>query len=208
MIHNGPLCVAAVDIGSLANLGWAVQGPSLDAAGTDIDECVRVLAEALRHGSLALGFEAPMFVPYGRDPLDLDRARMGDGAHAFSSAPGACVLTKALVVVPYILRKLRHLVPDAEPTFDWQREPGRRDLLLFEAFVSGVGKDIDHAGCARLACDAFRELWQNGPSMQSGIDELDTLNLLGAMLLRTGWTDDPSVLAAPCLVARHRPRSG
>jgi hypothetical protein len=55
--------VAVVDIGSPGtNLGWAMAGATT-AEGTDIDECVETLATALQFGPLALGFEAPMFVP-------------------------------------------------------------------------------------------------------------------------------------------------
>ena len=61
------LHVAVVDIGSLPNLGWAVEGPSVDDSGTDIDLCIESLVKAMRAGPLALGFEAPMFVPYGRN---------------------------------------------------------------------------------------------------------------------------------------------
>jgi hypothetical protein len=35
--------------------------------GNDIDVCVQSLAAALRNGPLALGFEAPMFVPIRTD---------------------------------------------------------------------------------------------------------------------------------------------
>lgn len=99
-----PLHVAVVDIGKLTNLGWVVEGPSVTESGTDIDRCIKVLAIAMRTGPLALGFGAPMFVPYGRKRCDLDKAREGDGGRAFSASPGACVLTKALGIVPYILK--------------------------------------------------------------------------------------------------------
>src|SRR5271165_6462848 len=100
------LHVAVVDIGKLANLGWVVEGPSITESGTDIDSCIEVLAKALTMGPLALGFEAPMFVPYGRKRCDLDKARKGDEDRAFSASVGASVLTKGLIIVPYILEGL------------------------------------------------------------------------------------------------------
>jgi hypothetical protein len=103
---NESLHVAVVDIGSLKNLGWVVEGPSVVGSGTDIDLCVEALASAIDTGPLALGFEAPMFVPYGRKRCDLDKARKGDGDRAFSASAGACVLAKGLVIVPYILEGL------------------------------------------------------------------------------------------------------
>ena len=60
------LHVAVVDIGRLENLGWVVEGPFITESGTDIDLCIEALAKAISTGALALGFEAPMFVPYGR----------------------------------------------------------------------------------------------------------------------------------------------
>jgi hypothetical protein len=55
--------VAVIDIGKPgANFGWAIVGDAT-AEGADIDRCVETLAAALRIGPLALGFEAPMFVP-------------------------------------------------------------------------------------------------------------------------------------------------
>ena len=55
--------IAVVDIGKPgANFGWAMVGDT-KGEGNDIDVCVKSLAEALRNGPLALGFEAPMFVP-------------------------------------------------------------------------------------------------------------------------------------------------
>ena len=92
------LHVAVVYIGKLTNLGWVVEGPSVTESGTDIDSCIDALASAMKMGPLALGFEAPMFVPYGRKRCDLDRARNGERDRSFSAGAGACVLTKGLRV--------------------------------------------------------------------------------------------------------------
>jgi hypothetical protein len=66
-----PLHVAVIDIGRRENTGWAIEGPR-PSDGKNIDKCVDALAAALYDGPLALGFEAPMFVPLppGRDQLD------------------------------------------------------------------------------------------------------------------------------------------
>jgi hypothetical protein len=125
------LHVAVVDIGKLTNLGWVVEGPFVNESGTDIDSCIVFLAEAMKKGPLALGFEAPMFVPYGRKRCDLDKARKGDRDRAFSASPGACALTKGLVIVPYILEGLRFRAKAARPTFKWRGRLSERDLLLF-----------------------------------------------------------------------------
>ena len=60
--------IAVVDIGKPgSNFGWAMVGDTT-AEGNDIDLCVQTLAAALRNGPLALGFEAPMFVPIRTGP--------------------------------------------------------------------------------------------------------------------------------------------
>lgn len=201
---NGSLHVAVVDIGSLANLGWAVAGASVNKSGTDIDSCTESLAKAKECGPLALGFEAPMFVPYARQRNDLDKCRKGEGTRAFGASAGACVLAKGLVIIPYILEGLRRRVKDARPTFKWRSPLSNRDLLLFEAFVTNMGKSVAHVECARLAIDQFSKGWGNRASFQSAVDGQCTMNLLGAMLLRMGWTTDPSILSEPCLVVRHK----
>lgn len=200
------LHVAVVDIGKLKNLGWVVEGPSVNKSGTDIDCCIKALACAMKMGPLALGFEAPMFVPYGRKLCDLDKARKGDGDRAFAAAAGACVLAKGLVIVPYILERLRCRA-DVRPTFNWRSPLSKRDLLLFEAFVTHVGKSVSHVACARLALERFPKEWGKRALFESAVEEPCTMNLLGAMLLRVGWTKDLTMLWEPRLVVRHQANS-
>jgi hypothetical protein len=156
--------VAVVDIGKPgANFGWAMVGDTT-AEGNDIDVCVQRLAEALRKGPLALGFEAPMFVPIRTDPERLTAARSGESgkglpSRPFSASAGATSLVTGLVVVSYILNALRPLVPEATATLDWRLPPvGPGWLLLFEAFVTGQRKTSDtrHIEDARLAIAAFQ----------------------------------------------------
>lgn len=104
--------VAVIDIGSPKkdkkgknNVGWAIVGRKSDC-GTDLDKCVESLARALEAGPLALGFEAPMFVPMREEPKALMKARRGE-SKAFSAGAGAAVLVTATVVVPYVLRRLK-----------------------------------------------------------------------------------------------------
>ena len=61
--------VGVIDIGSPGKdkIGWAIVNAMgrEHCTGTDLDEGVCALAGALEAGPLALGFEAPMFVPGG-----------------------------------------------------------------------------------------------------------------------------------------------
>ena len=202
--------VAVIDIGKpYANFGWAIVGDTT-AEGTDIDVCVQTLAAALRIGPLALGFEAPMFVPIRTDPKRLTAARSGDcgkgmPSRPFSASAGATVLVTGLVVVPYILNALRSLVPEATATLDWRLPPGGPGwLLLFEAFVTSQRKTADtrHVEDARLAIFAFQRGMHDPASFQSSVEEPNCLSLLGAIMLRTGWNTDPAILSRPCLVVR------
>jgi hypothetical protein len=206
--------VAVIDIGKPGrNLGWAVDEPSDD--GTDLDACIDVLAAALSKDALALGFEAPQFVPFRHDQTMLTQARQGDcgpglAPRAFSAGPGATVLVTSLVIVPYVLHRLRERVPAATATLEWRRpmtEPGQ--LLLWEAFVSDQRKDTitrhvetRHVEDARLAIADFRLGIGHPASFKSSVTTPECLSLLGLALLRTGWSTDLALLSTPCLVVR------
>jgi hypothetical protein len=91
------------------------------------------------------------------------------------------------------------------PVCDWRSklsEPGQ--TLLFEAFVTNQGSRLDtrHVEDARRAVEAFKQGMRRPKELTSAIDEPNSFNLLGAMLLQTGWTKDPRVLSCPCLVVK------
>jgi hypothetical protein len=207
---SAPLQVAVVDIGAKKNIGWAIDGAK-HYEGKDIEACVSRLADALIGGPLALGFEAPMFVPLHQDSSNLTRGRRGEGDRAFTTAIGSTVLTSALVVVSYILQQLHEHLPIARVTFDWTKLPtASRHLILFEAFVTHQpptdGVDDPHIRDAKLAIAKFQVGLRDG--FTNAIDEPICFNLLAAILLRTGWTRDLSMLSEPCLVVRDRGRRG
>ena len=196
------LHVAAVDIGSpqSGHLGWAIHGPQHQESGDDIDSAIELFANVLETGPLALGFESPQFVPYRDEVRKLTRARHNERDRAFSAAPGATVLTTGLVVIPYILKRLKQLRPDGLAWQNWNSLPEQRDeLLVFEAFVTGKAKGNSHVADAERAIAAFQK---GGVAPQNAIEETDCFSLLGAMLLRTGWTLDASELSQPCLVVK------
>ena len=201
--------VCVIDIGKPGkNLGWALSGPD-PVDGTDLDACIAAVAKALHDGPVALGFEAPMFTPVRDNAMALTKARSGEAAKGisrpFSASAGATVLVTALVIVPYVLNCLRARVPKAKATLDW-RTPmaGRADLLLFEAFVTNQKKTADtrHVEDAHLAITEFQRGMVNAVSFESAVVEASCLNLLGASMLRTGWSSDPAVISTECLVIR------
>ena len=151
-----------------------------------------------------------MFVPIRTDPERLTAARNGEfgkglPSRPFSASAGATSLVTGLVVVSYILARLRLLVPEATATLDWRlppADPGR--LMLFEAFVTDQRKTAAtrHIEDAHLAIAAFQRGMRDPANFQSSVEEPICLSLLGAMMLRTGWATDPAILSRPCLVVR------
>ena len=207
--------VAVIDIGSPKvnpktkqnNIGWAIVGDET-SCGCDLDKCIKALTRLLKAGPLALGFEAPMFVPMRNKPVCLTSVRCGEGNRAFSASIGATALVASTVVVPYVLRNLKQAVPDGTTTLnwhDWSRnltEP--RKMLLFEAFVTNQNKQTDarHIEDAQLAAKELYTKLQNKEEIESSVTVDECFSILGAMLLRTGWTTDASVLSQSCLVVR------
>ena len=111
--------VCVIDIGKPGkNLGWALSGPQ-PMDGTDLDACVEAVASAIRSGCVALGFEAPMFTPNRNDAMTLTKARHGEATRGvsrpFSASAGATVLVMTLVIIPFVLNRLRALAPLAGP---------------------------------------------------------------------------------------------
>jgi len=202
----GQVCV--IDVGSPAKIGWAIEGIA-PASGRDLDGCIEAVAAALVEGPVALGFEAPLFVPYRDDPLALSRARDGEcppgrRPRPFSAQAGATVATMGTVVVPYVLRRLLGAAPTASATLDWTASLARPgQLLLFEAFVTDQppGRSDPHVADARIAARCLLDALRLG-RVASALGAAQCFNLLGAALLRTGWSTDPGLLAAPLLVVR------
>jgi hypothetical protein len=111
----------------------------------------------------------------------------------------------SLVTVPYVLQCLRERAPTASATFDWRKpltHPGQ--LLLWEAFVTDQRKDTPsrHVEDAELAVADFRRGIAEPAAFESSVAVPSCFNLLGAALLRTGWSTDLDLLSAACLVVR------
>jgi hypothetical protein len=150
---------------------------------------------------LAIGFEAPLFTPYRAIAKTVLKSRTGEGNRPWSAGAGAAVTAAALGVVPYTLRNLREMLPAASALVSsaLPQRPGQ--IQYWEAFVTASAKGKDHSDDALIALREFSRRAQSGPLI-SDIDEQEVLSLLGAALLRTGWTEDINVLAEPCLVVR------
>jgi hypothetical protein len=197
-----PTCIAVIDIGSPANqtLGWYLLAEQLRCGGSLIEELITKLVPHLQRGPCALGFEAPMYIPYRSKPNELTRGRTIEGNRPWSAGAGAAVLATALAVVPFVLRSLRDAAPGLNVHFDCQALTQKAgELFLFEALVTGNAKGNDHQDDARIAAEAFQAACAQWPPK---IEDTSVFNLLGASLLRTGWSADPALLSRSCLVIK------
>lgn len=197
-----PTLIAAVDIGSprAGRLGWATLPDGV--TGRSIGQLVEAIAEGLKQGPVALGFEAPLWVPARADEMTVTGARVGEKSRAWSAGAGSGALATGLAVIPHFLSRLRQASPDATATMDWKRPPERsQEILLWEAFVSSSDKADSHEEDAMVAARGFARACGDLDAFQKLTSE-PCLNLLGACLLRTGWTNDIAVLSSDLLVLR------
>lgn len=200
------IAVGAIDVGSpkSGKLGWAILAPNAaPESGRDLDEFIARMGLLGQAWPLAVGFEAPLFIPARSVALDVLSRREGEGSRPWSAGAGAAVTTAALGVATYTLAKLREHLPAPQGFVDWTHRRDRAgDALFFEAFVTGAAKGADHAQDAEIAAKAMQALLDGDQPYRSAISETVVFSLLGAAMLRTGWTSDVAILSAPCLVVR------
>lgn len=207
MSHGRPdIAISVIDVGSPkgGKLGWAILAPNAEPVlGKDLDAFIEAMTTLGANWPLAIGFEAPMFIPTPAEALKILSGRRGEGSRPWSAGAGAAVTTAALAVVTYTLAGLRSGLSQAAASTDISALPTRPgDTLFFEAFVTAAAKGADHADDALIAAREMRALLTGDRPYRSAIDEPEVFSLLGASLLRTGWSSDPAVLSAPCLVVR------
>lgn len=130
-------------------------------------------------------------------------ARIGEGNRPWSAGAGSGALATGLVVMVHVLTKLRAAAPLATASLDWRNPPTKpQSLFLWEAFVTAQDKGAHHEDDALLAAKAFAGALTKLDGRQRITPE-PCLNLLGAALLRTGWSTDLSLLSADVLVLRQ-----
>jgi hypothetical protein len=197
------IAVFCADIGSISqgNFGWAGLSGGRGHEGTEIAELAEAVAICLTGGQrVALGFEAPLFVPLPVEASMLGKARDGE-SKAWSAGSGAQVLATALAQVSWLLERVRQRAPtDAVAFLDWPAFlRSRAGLFIWEALVTGKAKTGSHAGDAAVAVRAFRAAIPD-LTAHSLVRADRVLSLVGAALLRTGWSCDVSLLSASCAV--------
>jgi hypothetical protein len=209
--------IYAVDIGSTRlsrnstrAFAWACVGKVPLEQGvrcsSDIDRLAKEIEQDLREGySVALGFEAPLFIPVPMESERLSRGRDGDGDRAWAAPAGASVATLGLHQSAWLLR---HLAKTCSRTacllLDYSQWPPQGDspvLFLWEAFVSGNARDEDHRRDAASAATYFLAHEAN-LSAKVACRADNPISLIGAAALWAGWSEDLSLLHDEVLVLR------
>lgn len=205
-----PFVIYCADIGSVARgrFGWArgvKSGQALTVTGgADIYEFVDAAAKDLNAGArVAMGFECPLFVPISDDAARLTSARNGEGSRPWSAGAGAGALATGLTETVWILREVRRRIHSDVPAFvSWPAflEVGY-GLFLWEAFVTSHAKGETHIADAEIAVRSFAAEIPNIPAANA-IHETSIHSLIGAAMLRTGWSTDLSLLETSCIVIK------
>jgi hypothetical protein len=157
--------VYCADVGSIANnrFAWARGTPGHGVSeesggGQEVNDLVEHVVADLDRGLLvALGFECPLFVPVPDEAARLGRGRPVDRDRPWSAGPGIAVPGVGLVQVPWVLASIRDRREQRTPTYlRWNPTAFERPgLFLWEAFVSGKAKGVDHSHDARIAVQTF-----------------------------------------------------
>ena len=140
-------------------------------------------------------------VPVADTPLELTRARGGEGSRAYSASAGAASLVTGLTEVAWILDRIRTKAQGVEAFLDWEAfERVESGVFLWEAMVTGSGKTDSHVSDAAAAVDAFQRSLPDPMSCDALTPTHRTRSLIGAALLWAGWSTDLRLLSRPCVV--------
>jgi hypothetical protein len=175
--------VAAIDVGSPAKVGWATNEGAKGCGS--LDELIELVSAALRaERKVAVGFEAPCWVPRGRAYLRMTANRGGIEARMarpWSAGAGCGSLASGVANAGWFADALYKSYGPVRLTSLLDRYmEGSAQLFVWEAFVSGHLKAVSHEGDAQLAVEAFTEGW---PKLCSAVDLEPCVNLLAAAFL-------------------------
>ena len=201
--------VCAVDVGSLLNIGWwRAPRTGSGSGGRDLDSLVATVANDLAVGRrVALGFEAPLFIPMPTSTAGLNRQRVGERGRPWCAGAGTGALALGLQQAAYVFAGIAaQCVTMPEVSFDPATLlSGEAELVVWEAFVSGKSKNRSalepHVDDARVAVNEFWSRLAAG-TVDSDIDEPKVLNLAAGGLLATGLANDITLLRQPCVVVK------
>lgn len=197
------------DIGSIKkkNFGWCrgrIGNKDDFLLGSSIQDFADGIAKDISNGyKVALGFECPLFLPIPEDPLHLTSARKGEGDRSWSAGAGCGALATGLTETAWILDRVKELSEvDIKGTFDWNEFINKSlNLFIWEAFVSKESKAQTHSGDAEVAVKTFIKEYPDVVQANAVTAE-NPYNLVAAALLRTGISDNLSILSESCIVIK------
>jgi len=201
--------VYACDIGSVksGSFAWARNtSPQVTpVASTEIEHLISsIISDAEAGFSIALGFEAPLFLPVPENSKDLNVGRPGESSRSIFAPAGAAVTTIAVQQTAWILKQLHSplshiLYMSRDWRAPWHALPQK--LFIWEAFVSATAHSDTHKRDATTAVQFFLENEDHLADVNAVTCD-DPLSLIGAAGLWSGWLRDKAVLHSPCLVLR------
>jgi hypothetical protein len=204
--------IYAIDVGSTIPKGGVVafawcgvdDHGKVHSEGNCPSELANEIAEHLRRGqSVALGIEAPQFIPVPANKDRLSKGRTGERDRSWAAPGGGYVATLALHQTAWLLREIRdscgaECILTVDPGL-WPPVLNQRPVLLcWEAFVSGAA----HSGHAADAKTAAMYFYAEQRNLVSAVTAESPLSLFGAAVLWSGWSSDVAWLKKPLVVLR------
>lgn len=200
--------VYACDIGSVRSntFAWARNSTegAMPAASGDIDELIASIIQDFKTGSsVALGFEAPQFIPVPLASERLNVGRPGEGNRSLFAPAGAAVTTISIQETAWILSRLGQFIPRVRFTMDWRSDwASTQSLMVWEAFVSGSAHSASHERDAATAVQYFLNNIEDLGAVNAVSGCEGPFSLIGAAALWSGWGHHLEILREPCLVLR------
>jgi len=202
--------IYACDIGSTLrrNFAWARGEPGSASLkpGTDISEIADLVAEDLQSGSsVALGFEAPLFLPVPESTTELSKRRDGESDRSWAALTGAYVATLALHQAAWILRRIRGRAQMFSFSLNWREWPPAGPdptLLCWEAFISGKSKGKTHKADAEKGVREFLKLEGRLKFASNSVTANPRISMIAAAALWAGISDDVGLLHQECFVVK------
>ena len=194
--------ILCIDVGSQRNIGWASSDGEQGDANTLAAALSRIVACLMKGRPAAIGFEAPIWTPRRADLARLTSRREGIERvlnRPWSAGAGTGALGTALALMPWCLAHIAQAAGPVSTTVDLSLFRANGGLLLWEAFVSGIGKGLasTHASDAALACRAFESRW---PDLTSDIPAEPALNHAVSSAIAAGLSIDLREICVPCVV--------
>lgn len=204
--------IYAIDVGSTIpkRSGVAFAWSAVDdnarevRAGSCPGDLVADIATRISQGeSVALGIEAPLFIPVPSDKANLSKGRLNEGDRSWAAPAGGYVTALAVHQCAWLLRELynrcgQHCRLATEPEAWYRRAVTEPVIFCWEAFVSGPAHG-NHADDARTAAMYFHS---QQTQLVSAVTAENLLSLFGAAVMWSGWSADPQWLKQPIVVLR------